>query len=171
MNLTMSFKMKFNAQAVLSPAQRAERKLLNYMGGYVRTVAKNSIRKGGAPHTASPPNTAPFTHAGSLGQNLKGKLFGYKDFIFYAYDAAKRAVFIGPVLLRGRAGPLICQTLEFGGAELIWIPRHGKQVQVMANFLPRPHMRPALVAVVNSPKFADALKDCVVNEAGTSAAF
>lgn len=158
----------FDRESIMTPARKAEKKVLGGLGAYCRTVAMRSI-KTVADNKPSLPGDPPFNHAGSLGANKKGRSLGYKDFIFFSYDQATHSVYIGPCILSGAsAGPDICRTLEYGGDETIWVSIKGKRVQVTAHFEARPHMRPALAKTIASKKFDELLTDCVINEAGAS---
>ncbi len=120
------FKVKalfFDRQAVQSATDRASRKVLSRFGAFVRTTARNSIRRRKKP---APPGQPPSSHMGHL-----------KRLIFFSYDPGKRNVVIGPTPLRSvaEAPPL----LEYGGATTL--KRRGKSKRAV--YRPRPFMGPA----------------------------
>lgn len=97
---------------------KARAKALNYQGGLVRKIARQSIRQKGKARRepksekakekwrretrrtpASPPGTPPFTHTGFLRQDIQ-----------YALDPAKLMVVVGPY-----RSPWLNELHEFGG--------------------------------------------------------
>lgn len=90
----------FNSKAVLSKVDGATRRVLSKFGAFVRTTAKQSIRKRKA---ISRPGNPPSSHVGTL-----------KRLIFFGYDPSQRSVVIGPAPFgKGKAPAL----LEYGGHE------------------------------------------------------
>ena len=77
----------FDRAAVVRAVDQATRRNLSRFGAYVRQRAKTSIRR--PPKTAtvriSRPGRPPYSHTGLL-----------KRFIFFAYDADRQSVVIGP---------------------------------------------------------------------------
>ncbi len=117
----------FDRAAVMNSTTAAERKVLSRFGAFVRQRARSSMKRRKDP---APPGQPPSSHVGLLRQHL-----------YFAWDAARRSVVIGPVVLnqkRGDAPPL----LEYGGPAVR--VRYGQQRRVM--YAPRPYMRPAFAA-------------------------
>lgn len=76
----------FNSAAVIKAVDKGTRAVLGHFGGFVRKVARRSMRKGKG---ASPPGKPPKVHTGLI-----------KNFLFYGFDPAKRSVVVGPALVR-----------------------------------------------------------------------
>jgi hypothetical protein len=101
----------FDRRAVMSAVDRGTRKALSYFGGYVRKVARNSMRQAAGP---SAPGTPPHVHVGLI-----------KDFTFYAYEPANQNVVIGPAALKSRSpygDTTVPEVTEYGG----WVSRRRK---------------------------------------------
>ena len=118
----------FDRPKVKRAVDAATRRNFSRFGAFVRQRAKTSIRR--PPKTArsriSRPGRPPYSHTGLL-----------KRFLFFAYDADRQSVVIGPVLLRkgdGKAPSL----LEHGGVAV----RKRKR----RRYRPRPYMQPAFDA-------------------------
>lgn len=118
-------------------------------GGYTRKIAQNSIKTMDA-NQHSLAGNPPYGHNGPL---------RYKDFIFFWYDQATRAVYIGPIKLNGTG--MKPKTLELGGTAETKVLVNGKQVKVMANYKPRPHMKPAFDKA-RKAKLKQLLKNSIV---------
>jgi hypothetical protein len=117
----------FDRAKVKSSISKAERKKLGAFGAFVRSVARNSIRKppkkGGR---SSLPGRPPYDQTGLL-----------KKFLFFSYDFSTRSVVIGPAKLnrRGKA-PAV---LEYGGSTIV-----GRgSTRRLGYIKPRPYMEPA----------------------------
>lgn len=88
----------FDRGAVKDAMSEAARRGMMRTGGYLRTIARNSMKKAiGASAPGSPPNV----HVGTL-----------KNLLFFAYDAASKSVVVGPVALGNSDVPRV---LEFSG--------------------------------------------------------
>lgn len=137
----------FDRAAVIKAVDRGRRRALARSGGYVRTVARNSMRRDARP---SPPGRPPRVKTGLLKAN-----------IFHAYDARTNSVVIGPAALSNR--PVAPERLEFGARFSVkdrWIPEHlapGRDAKGRferrtrwtkytgpVTLAPRPYMLPAL---------------------------
>ncbi len=104
----------FDADRIKVAMDRTTRRLLSRFGAYVRTRARTSIRsrKG-----TSKPGQPPRSHTGLL-----------KNFIFFAYDADRHDVVIGPVKTHQVFGDAfgrpvtgtVPEVLEYGGAITIF---------------------------------------------------
>jgi len=113
----------FDRQKVQAAVDRSTRKVFSKFGAFVRQRAKTSIKKRKG---TSPPGGPPYSHAGLL-----------KKLIFFAFDAQRQSVVIGPTLLReGSAAPRL---LEHGGEAQL----ETKQGPKAARYRPRPFMGPA----------------------------
>lgn len=129
----------FDRKPVIDATDRATRKVLSRFGAYVRSSARQSIRKR---KRASHPGNPPSSHTGLL-----------KRFIFFVYDKVSRNVVIGPTLLNrqstfgGRETNTVPEVLEYGGRT---IGRNRKRdVYIDA----RPYMGPAFAK--EQPKLPD----------------
>lgn len=118
----------FDRAAVVRAVDQATRRNLSRFGAYVRQRAKTSIRR--PPKNAavriSRPGRPPYSHTGLL-----------KRFIFFAYDADRQSVVIGPVRLRNSDG-MAPTLLEHGGVAL--------RARRRRRYRPRPYMHPAFDA-------------------------
>lgn len=148
----------FDRAAVRAMTDRHTRRALGHAGGYLRRVARNSmkVRRG-----ASPPGKPPHAHTRLL-----------KDFIFYAYDPAAESVVVGPVrtnqvFFSADRRPIrgtVPGVLEHGGqvrvlevevrpgywrrGDLRSLRRNATRPQRLrtVTIAPRPYMQPALAA-------------------------
>jgi hypothetical protein len=89
----------FDRKPVVDAVDRATRQVLSRFGAFVRTRARSSIRKRKA---VSAPGDPPSSHEGTL-----------RRLIFFAYDAARKGVVIGPT--QSRPGSEVPRLLEYGG--------------------------------------------------------
>jgi hypothetical protein len=129
----------FDTDAVMRAVKAAERKVLSKMGAFIRTRARSSIRKRKA---TSAPGQPPSSHEGSL-----------KRLIFFAYDAQRNSVVIGPVQFKQGTAPKL---LEFGGETT---RRYKSGAMRRMKYHARPFMAPAGKA--EAPKFQELLKNMV----------
>lgn len=161
--------MFFDRDKVLRAVDRSERKNLNWLGGYIRKVARNSLRPR---KEISKPGDPPATHATyrrppkppKPGQHPKPgaaaakpkRGSSFRDSVLYSFDPDARAVVAGPVLFAlGRRTPTVPELLEVGGS----VPVKRGGATFAARYRPRPFMRPALA--VSLPKFFERLKGSV----------
>lgn len=138
------------------------RKALMQQGAYLRTAARNSIKRG-TPKNPSTPGAPPHSVTGLL-----------KNFIIYKYDPSAASVVVGPVFMGGRvflerveverfvgkrgathvrykrifapraARPTVPEILETGGSTPAWV-RVGKEWKNQpVAIAPRPYMAPAM---------------------------
>ena len=115
----------FDSHKVLAAVGRAERQVLSRFGAFVRRSARQSIRKR---KKVSERGKPPSSHVGLL-----------RRFIFFAYDAHRRSVVIGPVRLTRTPGDAP-RALEYGGSSQV--NRKGKPRRIVV--AARPFMGPAL---------------------------
>jgi hypothetical protein len=115
--------MFFDRKSIRNKVDLRTRKVLSKFGSYVRLTARKSIRKRKG---TSKPGSPPFSHKGTL-----------KKFLFFDYDANKRSVVIGPVIVPGKPGKAP-SVLEHGGR--VTLPRGNS-----AAIAPRPFMQPAFI--------------------------
>lgn len=116
----------FDVKAFDDPVKNGVKKILNGMGAYTRTVARNSIKTGG-PGEHSPAGRPPTGHDGAR---------RYKDFIFYFFGRESEEMICGAVLLPRADRTLVPGVLEEGGQ--VNDGNGGTFFQE-----PRPHMLPA----------------------------
>lgn len=122
-------KMFFDREAVFKYLIARQRKVFNKFGGFVRTIAKRSMRYGDRISSPGNPPTA-----------RKGKAF-LRKFLYYAYDIKTKSVVIGPARLNSVIG-FTPPALEYGGENII--QSRGKIRK--ANIRKRPYMKPAFDA-------------------------
>ena len=92
-------KFHFNQKAILTPAEKAQKKLLDKFGGTVRNTQRNSMKRGKVGprggKVRSQPGNPPFRQSDRL---------DIKRTVFFFTDAKKKDTVIGMVLLSGRPG-------------------------------------------------------------------
>ncbi|OHB51761.1 MAG: hypothetical protein A2Y12_01365 [Planctomycetes bacterium GWF2_42_9] len=115
-------------QAVISAVNKAILKKLNWIGGYVKTAAKHSIKKAGSYNAVSVAGKPPLSHVGLL-----------KQHIYSAIEPQNDTVVVGPAKLNAK-GTDVPSNLEFGGTAVMFTRRGRRKVKIK----PRPYMRPAL---------------------------
>ena len=115
---------KMNPERVIRAKARAQRKVLFRQGGYVRTVARRSVKLRADPGIKSPPGSPPFTHQEHTLRNA----------ILFAVERVSAVV--GGT--RSRIGR-IAHTHEFGGVE------PATKTKPRRRYPPRPIMGPALI--------------------------
>lgn len=150
----------FDSAAVLKAVAVAERRVLSRFGAFVRTRARTSLKypsakaaAGGPP--ASRPGRPPLVHRTVLRRKANRKtgavtptrVSPLREFLYFAFDPARRAVVVGPAKVGGVSGKAP-KTLEFGGHT----PGRFPKPQAA-----RPFMGPALAA--ERPRFAQLFKD------------
>ena len=129
----------FDRAAVQQKVDKTTRKVFSKFGAFVRQRAKTSIKKRKG---TSPPGGPPHSHAGLL-----------KKFLFFAFDANRQSVVIGPTLIReGSTAPKL---LEHGGEGV----KQTKDGAKPARYRPRPFMGPAFAA--EQPKLPGMWKDSI----------
>lgn len=137
LNVTLkNIKIVMNTQAVLTPAEKFQNRLLKQFGAYVRTIARRSIKPANRKRQISEPGQPPLFHRGRL---------TYKDTIFFVADAKRKEVVIGGVLLSDtNAETAVPGVLEHGGIA-IFRQKSGKSkaFRRTTRVKPRPHMQPA----------------------------
>lgn len=149
--LTMSLqqlKFEFNAEPMLTAADKATKSTLTKFGAYTQRTAKNSIKtKPQGVH--SKPGAIPFGHDG---------ITRYKDWIFYFYDHGRKEVIVGGIKLsRSDQSAAVPGVLEKGGETHVPLPwylvparsRGSKRPKRSVRQQSRPHM---IVAYQNAAK-------------------
>jgi hypothetical protein len=140
----INMKMKsmfFDKAAVISKVDAGTRKVLSRFGAFVRTTAKQSIKKApfvqkkkrGEDRTdfkksVSKPGQPPYSRSGLL-----------KKFIYFGYDTTKKSVVIGPERLSGKNKGAAPALLEYGGNTQSQLRGKKRTVSIAA----RPYMGPA----------------------------
>lgn len=153
--VTRSF---FDRGAVTRAMDAQTKSVLSKFGAYVRTAAKSLIRKArqktlgeltpeellaykiqaaAAKERGQPRPKRPLA-ASRPGDPPRSVLGFLKKFIYFAWDADRKSVVIGPALFGGAKGKAP-RALEEGGTVVLW---NGKSVRIE----PRPYMRPAFDA-------------------------
>lgn len=141
--MSAKLKLQLQLERILRAGEREERKALNYIGGYIRKTARNSMKRGTKGETSEP------------GKPPLAWTERYRNSIAYAYDKAARSVVIGGVAYSEKAIPGI---IERGGIELVTNPKTG--VQSVNNYRERPAMRLALDVAIEKAVTA-AIKDFI----------
>jgi hypothetical protein len=140
-----ALKLSWNSQAILTPAEKFQKRLLGSFGAYCMRTQRNSIKRASQPHQRSDEGSPPLHHATPL---LNGQ--GFKGTIFFAVDLRKKECSIGPVLLNGTAagGQRVPEVLEKGGVIVLLSgarrDRRRRSIQVRA----RPSAQPAFEKTV-----------------------
>jgi hypothetical protein len=88
----------FDRGTVLAAMDEAAVRGMKRTGGYLRKVARNSMKKRAG---ASPPGQPPNVHVGTI-----------KSLLFFAFDPATKTLVVGPV---GFGGSDVPKVLEFSG--------------------------------------------------------
>lgn len=156
----------FDRPAVQRSVDRGRRRAHIRIGGFLRTVARRSIRKRKG---VSEPGKPPHSHTGLL-----------RNHIYFAHDPGAESVVIGPALLATRdddgkpVSGTVPQVLEQGGAIRVrevrrgnrWARARSKRAAegkptrfVTADVKPRPFMGPALEQARQADKLAEFWKD------------
>jgi len=120
-------KVNFFTPAALAHAlDREEQRRLGQLGGYVRKVARNSLKYG---ETSAPSGQPPVIHRGKFhfqktdrktGVVSRPSVSPLRELLFFAQDPTTKSVVVGPMLFRGTgkhvktSGP-VPATLEKGG--------------------------------------------------------
>ena len=133
---TVSLDMFFDTDRVKRAADTATRKNLSKAGAFVRTTARNSIRKR---KKISEPGQPPSSHRGLL-----------KRFIFFGYDTERKTVVVGPMRLSQKVGAAP-EALEHGGRSVAIAGRRNRRRRRRIQVKARPFMGPALEK--ETPKF------------------
>ncbi len=139
----------FDTRRVMSAVDAATRKALSHFGGFVRAVARRSIRPAPGPST---PSTPPHSHAGLL-----------KQHIYYAYEPTDTNVVIGPARFARRSpygDTTVPEVEEYGGDVWRRETQDGRRQRKRHSYPARPFMHPAFeVAKQRLPDFwADSVK-------------
>jgi hypothetical protein len=158
----------FDSAKVLNTVAAGTRKVLSKLGAFIRRRAKSSIRKSKQSALAGQP---PKSHAGQL-----------RDLIFFAWDAARQSVVIGPIAFKSQA--VVPELMEEGGTVTVSVlqsptgrkarsqeqaeayralilagkivPAQAIKVKVTKKYAPHPFMGPARDAEL--PSFAGQLR-------------
>lgn len=128
-------KTEFYGRQVLARSERRNRRILFRVGGYARTVMRNSMKRRKGP---APPGQPPHAHAGQL-----------KNLIRFAVDNAEGSVAAGPIPFSGsdktkHRGTLPALINEGGAATIPDNRRRAKRRRVRVTYKPRPFTDPAL---------------------------
>jgi hypothetical protein len=158
----------FDRPAVMRAAGRAKTAALARFAGYVRSVARRSMRrrKGGT----SAPGQPPFAHSGEI-----------RDLLFFAYEPRTGTFVVGPLGFRTKGGVTVPELHEKGGTrtaykgETITVKNpigrdpttgrffsrgsHRVKITGTIKYPARPFMAPALKT--STPKFAESFRGTV----------
>ena len=148
------YKLLWNAQAILTPAEKFRIRLFKEFGAYTRSTAKNSMIDVQVGNDAKKLkkrdrklNKAGFIISGGEKVSKSGaaafsRLGLVKRHIYFVAD--KDNVVIGPALLHGVKSKGAVEKLEHGGAEQLtvrqWIKGQRVQLTVTAQYKARPTM-------------------------------
>lgn len=152
-------KVVFNQQAILTPTQRFEQKLLTQFGSYCRTVMRNSIKRASRPGQHAHQGQPPLFH------DHHGKI-NYRETIFFVVDTRRREVAIGAVLLSGTGGNMqpVPGILERGGTEIV-LKRSGLiRFRGPIRVKEHPHAQPAFHKAIKK-KLPDLIAGGIMREA------
>lgn len=132
----------FDRPRVMAAVDAATRRVLSKFGAFVRTTAKQSIKKR---KRVSMPLGPPSSHVGTL---KRGILFGY--------DRERKSVVVGPVPFSGTVDSRALPALEYGGRSTMR-GRDGSTQSITV--APRPFMGPAMAK--EQPKLPAMWRDSV----------
>ena len=162
----------FDKRAVMSAAERANRRALMTCGAYVRRTARRSIKPPGKKMNkasrvrrfqsrlsrgrdprSSRPGEAPRLQSTGTSRNLR--------LILFAYRPSSQSVIVGPVRFANKSGVNVPGVLEHGGRTRVRVKtkanRRGRRKSVRA--ASRPFMSPALTK--EHPNFAQAWRNAI----------
>lgn len=126
----------FDRDAIIKAMDRGMYKGLSAFGGYVRKVARNSLKPGETGDDPSKPGKPPHTHTTYI-KKTKVKAFTegkvrlklpvpkrkslFRDTFLYALERATQAVVIGPFLFNGgvKFGQTMPELQEYGGTRTV----------------------------------------------------
>jgi hypothetical protein len=119
----------FDRPAVTSAMDKVSRGALSGFGAYLRTVARNLLKKRAkGPFDASEPGQPPKRHSGLL-----------HDWLLFSWDQSSQSVVIGPAYLTTK-GEDVPETLEYSGVTTITAGKNRGQRKFIEA---RPYMGPA----------------------------
>jgi hypothetical protein len=133
-----SVKVAMNAKAIMTPAEKAQAKLLKEFGGYCRRVMMNSIKRARNQFHHANKGKPPLYHDDGA--------INFKKTIFFVADVKQKNVVIGGVLLSGTkaGGDPVPGILEHGGAKFGNVRRkHGRDKYVPRTAHEHPYAGPA----------------------------
>lgn len=134
----------FTDDVVVKAVDKGVRKALSKWGAFVRSDARNSMRKATKNVTASRPGEPPRVHSGEL-----------KRFLYFVWDPKKKSCVVGPMRLKKKG--LAPNVLEYGGTVTLSgeqvVARIAKDAHISAKGKEsRNKMRQANKAGSNPPK-------------------
>ena len=141
------FRLKLRTKPVVDYFSRESLRALYQLGGYIRTIARRSIKQSDG---TSQPGRPPYSHTRIL-----------RDSIYFSVDRPSGTVVVGPVALQtpGKGyearGKTIPEALETGGT-LIRRSVFGRIGSVPLE--PRPFMGPALREAIRSDRLRSSYK-------------
>jgi len=141
---TVSVDMFFDRKKVIRAADAAERRNLSKAGAFIRTTAKQSIRRRKG---ASPPGSPPSSHTGLL-----------KRFIFFGYDRRRRTVVVGPMKLNRKVGNAP-EALEHGGTSVVVEGLRRRRRRRRVRIRARPFMGRAMRKTPLAPLWRDSIRE------------
>jgi len=135
--------MFFDRAEVTSRLSKVKKRVLSRFGAFVRTTAKQSIRRAPSKRKTAPGAKARKQRATTSNTSQPGKppysqTGLLKQHIYFSYDAGKDSVVIGPARL-SKPNPDILPALEYGGASTT----ESRGVKRRINVRARPFMQPA----------------------------
>ncbi len=153
MKIDFKTRFTFDPGTVLTPAQKASRKMLYRFGNYVRKIARNSIKLGETTER-SQPGDPPVGHRDML----------YRRFI--EFGVAGDAVSIGAMVFQSNAKDLVPKTIENGGRIEAWAedPITGQRQKIIVEMAARPAMRLAF-AKAKKKHIAALIENSILKEA------
>lgn len=124
--------LRMDSPRVMAAVADGARKALSQFGAMVRVAARRSLRPANYGVPPSAPGQPPRSRTGLL-----------RDFIFFGWDPATRAVVVGPARLLGRRMGRAPSLLEYGGVASAMIAGRRRKIRHPA----RPYIRPAFSRV------------------------
>jgi hypothetical protein len=146
----------FDTDAVTRRVPEGRRKALAKAGGWLRSTARRSMRKGrltkDGKRKPSEPGQPPKTWSGQL-----------KNLLFFGYDLSTDSVVVGPEKFGDGKAPAVH---EYGGTLVVSAryarrKRSNSQAKVRVKYKPRPTMGPALQKGLDHNIIPEAFRDTI----------
>ena len=143
--LNLAYNMKIDDKAIKRAVDKAAPETLSQAGRYVMGIVRASLHQRRDPNKSSVPGKQPFSHASAFNR-------GFKRTVVYALEEDRRAVLVGPQLVRVGMSE-IAKSHEFGGSRSVKHTWHEE--------LKSKDIKPGVVAPVTS-KYVSRRRDPIV---------
>ncbi len=140
MSIVTTFIAQYDANAILTPAQKARRRIIFKFFGAVRTTAKHSIKLAESKLQRSLPGYPPLSHKPNQ---------AYKNLIFFAIEADGSEGVAGGIPFADSKGTgKVPKIIEYGGEEDVLVGHGTNRRRKRINYKARPAMRLAYAKTV-----------------------